>query len=134
MRTLSLPLAATLALLACRSGSPPAVEIPAAPDMPPAAAPAAEVPDCFGDYRNGDAYYRVARDAGGELYMEMDDGLPWRLTCHEDLLFQVQSPVGDEPPVPGRFVPDRTTGEIALMEIGGRVAKRCHRPEGGWLA
>ena len=103
--------------------------------VPPAATPAADTPDCFGDYRNGDAYYRVARDADGALYMEMDDGLPWRLTCHEDLLFQVQSPVGDEPPVAGRFVPDRTTGEIALMEIGGRVAKRCHGPvEDGWLA
>lgn len=92
---------------------------------------AAGVPDCFGAYLNGDARYVVAHGADGVLHMEMDDGVLWHLTCHEGLMFRIQSPVGDEPPVPGRFVPDPDTGEITLMEIGGRVARRCHAVPGG---
>jgi hypothetical protein len=86
-----------------------------------AASPVAEAPDCVGDYFNGDVCFSVVRDGDGVLHLDLDDGLPRDLTFYEGLRFCAEVP--DEPPVAGRFV-RADTGEIGLIEIGGRVARR----------
>jgi CubicO group peptidase (beta-lactamase class C family) len=88
------------------------------------ASPVTEVPDCAGDYLNGDVRFSVVRNENGVLHLDLDDGLPRDLTFYEDLRFCADAPATDEPPVAGRFVRDGDTGEIWLMEIGGRVARR----------
>ncbi|HEV8558084.1 MAG TPA: serine hydrolase domain-containing protein [Actinophytocola sp.] len=89
------------------------------------ARPAAEVPDCAGEYLNGDVIYAVARGGDGLLTLDLDDGLPRHLTFYEGLLFSAEDPTGTELPVAGRFV--RGGDSIRLMEIGGRVVRRKAR-------
>lgn len=82
------------------------------------------VPDCLGDYFNGDVRFSVLRNGDGAFQLDMDDGVRWDLTFYEGLQFCAEVPTGDEPPVAGRLVRDGDTGEITVMEIGGRVARR----------
>ncbi|GAB1510047.1 serine hydrolase domain-containing protein [Actinophytocola sp. KF-1] len=90
---------------------------------PRIAAPAvAEVPDCLGDYVNGDVRYSLVRTADGAVRVDLDDGLLRELTFYEELRFCAEFP--DEPPVAGRFVRDPESGEIGFMQVGGRVARR----------
>lgn len=90
-----------------------------------AASPVDEVPECAGDYRNGDVTYSLVRNEDGRLQLDLDDGMRRELTFYDGLRFCAELPSGDEPPVAGRLVRDVGTGEITLMEIGGRVARRC---------
>jgi CubicO group peptidase (beta-lactamase class C family) len=87
-----------------------------------AARAVAEVPDCLGDYVNGDVRYSLVRTADGAVRVDLDDGLLRDLTFYEGLRFCADFP--DEPPVAGRFVLDQDTGEIGSVEVGGRVARR----------
>jgi CubicO group peptidase (beta-lactamase class C family) len=90
-----------------------------APRIPDA--PVVEAPACAGDYHNGDVCFSVVLE--DTPYLDLDDGLHRELTFYEGLRFCAEDSTTGEPPVAGRFVMGET-GEIALMEIGGRVARR----------
>jgi CubicO group peptidase (beta-lactamase class C family) len=81
-----------------------------------------EIPDCLGDYLNGDVRYSLVRTADGAVRADLDDGLLRELTFYEGLRFCAEFP--HEPPVAGRFVLDPETGAIGSVEVGGRVARR----------
>ncbi len=87
-----------------------------------AAREVAEIPDCLGDYVNGDVRYSLVRTPDGAVRVDLDDGLLRDLTFYEELRFCAEFP--DEPPVAGRFVLDPDTGEIGAVQVGGRVARR----------
>lgn len=89
-----------------------------------------DVPDCVGDYVNGDVRYRVSRTPDSRLRLDLGDGERTELTFRGGLVFSAEEPSGDELPIVGRFVRDQRHGEIELMEISGRVARRYRTAQG----
>jgi len=93
--------------------------------MPQAAANrTSDKPDCVGRYVNGDIRYSVSRDDDGALRIDLGNGIPAQMTFYDGLVFSARDEAGDELPIIGRFVCDPDDNEIALMDIGGRVARR----------
>jgi CubicO group peptidase (beta-lactamase class C family) len=87
-------------------------------------APRPAEPACVGVYRNGDIEYAVRPAGDGGLRVDLDDGVLRELTFYSGLRFRAEAPGTGEPTVAGRFLRDSRTGEIGLMEIGGRAARR----------
>jgi CubicO group peptidase (beta-lactamase class C family) len=81
-------------------------------------------PDCAGHYMNGGICYSVSRDDDGALRIDLGNGIPAEMTFYDGLVFSAKDEAGDDLPIIGRFVCDPDDNEIALMEIGGRVARR----------
>lgn len=97
-------------------GNYPAARLPGGP------VPA--VPECVGVYRNGDVEYVVTQAQDGAWSVDLDDGIARNLTFYQGLRFCAEAPGTGEPTVAGRFLREPGTGEIGLMEIGGRAARR----------
>ncbi|KAF0790959.1 serine hydrolase domain-containing protein [Streptomyces sp. FR-008] len=81
-----------------------------------------------GDYRNGDTVFRVRTAESGVPVLTDATGLVADLTVHEDLTFTARRTDTDVAPYTGRFVTDRASGEIHLMQLGGRAARRTAAP------
>lgn len=83
--------------------------------------PVAAHEGCAGDYVNGDVEYTVVAHDDGGLHLVVD-GEPFaELICHDDLEFEVRD--GGHPQA-GRFLRDRVTGRIDMMQLSGRLARR----------
>ncbi|MFJ8329973.1 serine hydrolase domain-containing protein [Streptomyces sp. NPDC094437] len=82
-----------------------------------------------GDYLNGDTVFRVriAGDSGMPVLTDAT-GLVADLTVHQDLAFTARRTDTDAAPYIGRFVTDPASGEIHLMQLGGRAARRTAAP------
>ncbi|NNJ08210.1 beta-lactamase family protein [Streptomyces sp. PKU-MA01144] len=78
-----------------------------------------------GDYRNGDTRFAVrAHREGTALRLTDATGLTADLTLHGDLAFTARRTDTDTAPYTGRFVTDPATGDVTLMQLGGRSARR----------
>jgi CubicO group peptidase (beta-lactamase class C family) len=88
------------------------------------AAPPAEPPDCLGDYHSGDMRYSVRRGHDGTFRIRAGATTLTDVTFHAGHVFSATDPTGSGSPVTGRFLPDQQGDGIALMEVGGRVARR----------
>ncbi|MEU9232745.1 serine hydrolase domain-containing protein [Streptomyces subrutilus] len=101
---------------------------PRVPAAMPAVTAAVPAPGgLLGEYRNGDTYFSVRRDdseGGTGLRLSDGTGLVAAMTLHEQLFFTARRLDADEAPYTGRFVSDPATGEAALMQLGGRSARR----------
>ncbi|WP_367127825.1 serine hydrolase domain-containing protein [Saccharothrix sp. HUAS TT1] len=97
-------------------------------DPAPPAAPVAEPPDCLGDYLSGDMRYLVRRDHDGGIRIRAGATTLVNVTFHADHVFSATDPTGPGRPVTGRFLPDSRGERIALLEVGGRVARREPAP------
>ncbi|MEU0398712.1 serine hydrolase domain-containing protein [Streptomyces sp. NPDC006197] len=76
-----------------------------------------------GDYANGDTLFTV-RPHGDGLRLGDRTGLVADVVLHDDLVFTAERVDTVAPPYPGRFLPDHDTGDIGLMQLTGRTAKR----------
>ena len=94
---------------------------PVAKALGPAAPPP---PDVFGSYRNGDTQYSVTTLENGETGLAIDGEAVARLTFHEGFIFGQQDLASGQWIYPGRFLPDPITRELALIQVGGRLARR----------
>lgn len=84
--------------------------------------------DCAGSYVNGDVEYTVVARDGGELQLVVD-GEPFaEFTCYQNLEFEVRD-VADEHPQRGRFLRDRHSGRIDMIQLSGRLARRARRTQ-----
>jgi hypothetical protein len=90
--------------------------------------PASTPPDCDGTYLNGDVQYCVTTLENGHIHLEIEGEAVARLTFHEGLTFAQQDLTSGQSMYPGRVVPDPVTGEIAFIQIGGRLARRVVPP------
>ncbi|PNG22474.1 serine hydrolase domain-containing protein [Streptomyces cahuitamycinicus] len=83
-------------------------------------------PDRFtGDYRNGDTRFAVrTRGDGSALRLTDATGLTADLALHGDLTFTARRTDTDTAPYTGRFVTAPATGDVVLMQLGGRSARR----------
>ncbi|MFJ7298001.1 serine hydrolase domain-containing protein [Streptomyces collinus] len=78
-----------------------------------------------GDYRNGDTRFAVrARGDGCALRLTDATGLTADLALHGDLTFTARRTDTDTAPYTGRFVTAPATGDVVLMQLGGRSARR----------
>ncbi|MFF8593579.1 serine hydrolase domain-containing protein [Streptomyces sp. NPDC015220] len=78
-----------------------------------------------GDYRNGDTRFAVrARHDGAALRLTDATGLTADLALHDDLTFTARRTDADTAPYTGRFVAEPATGDVVLMQLGGRSALR----------
>ncbi|WP_330333367.1 beta-lactamase family protein [Streptomyces sp. NBC_00536] len=98
------------------------------PVLPPQAPPGADLRALTGEFRNGDTYFAVRAhgDAGDGRGLRLSDGtgLVADLTLYDGLVFTARRADAEEAPYAGRFVLDPATGEAALMQLGGRSARR----------
>ncbi|MGP4004548.1 serine hydrolase domain-containing protein, partial [Streptomyces sp. 8N706] len=79
-----------------------------------------------GDYRNGDTSFAVrAHRDGSALRLTDATGLVADMTLHDDLVFTARRIDTDTAPYTGRFVTDPATGDVTLMQLGGRSARRA---------
>jgi CubicO group peptidase (beta-lactamase class C family) len=86
---------------------------------PPTALPE----DCVGSYLNGDIEFSVTAQENGDLSLETEgEALP--LVFHEGLIFSQEDPTSGQRIPAGRFLHDPTTGDLDLIQINGRVARR----------
>ncbi|MCF1649921.1 serine hydrolase domain-containing protein [Streptomyces indiaensis] len=83
-------------------------------------------PDRFtGDYRNGDTRFAVrSRPGGTALRLTDATGLTADLALHSDLTFTARRTDTDTAPYTGRFVTESADGDVVLMQLGGRSARR----------
>ncbi|WP_052868032.1 serine hydrolase domain-containing protein [Streptomyces niger] len=78
-----------------------------------------------GDYRNGDTSFAVrTHHDGATLRLTDATGLTADLTVHADLVFTARRTDTGTAPFSGRFVTDPATGDVTLMQLGGRSARR----------
>lgn len=80
--------------------------------------------DCAGRYRNGHSDIAVAVTDDGELELTVDDVICAPLTCYEGLRFTIQGRTAAQPGYMGRFLRDTESGNIDVIQIGGRSARR----------
>ena len=85
--------------------------------------PAEPPPNCVGSYLNGDIEYSVTVE-NGDVRLAIDGEAVARLTFHEGLTFAQQDPTSGLSMHPGRFLPDPTTGDLDLIQVGGRLGRR----------
>ncbi|WP_328726455.1 serine hydrolase domain-containing protein [Streptomyces sp. NBC_00259] len=78
-----------------------------------------------GDYGNGDTVFSIRRHDDG-IRLSDRTGLVADVTVHDSLSFTARRVDTDAAPYVGRFVLDGGTGEIALLQLAGRSAKRTH--------
>lgn len=79
-----------------------------------------------GDYRNGDTSFAVrTHQDGASLRLTDATGLSADLALHDDLVFTARRTDTDTAPFTGRFVTDPATGDVTLMQLGGRSAQRA---------
>ncbi|MFI6108705.1 serine hydrolase domain-containing protein [Streptomyces sp. NPDC051310] len=79
-----------------------------------------------GDYRNGDTRFAVrAHGDGTALRLTDATGLTADLALHGDLAFTARRTDTDTAPYTGRFLTDPATGDVVLMQLGGRSARRA---------
>lgn len=79
-----------------------------------------------GDYRNGDTCFAVRIHHGGTALRLTDaTGLTADLALHGDLTFTARRTDTDTVPHTGRFVTEPATGDVVLMQLGGRSARRA---------
>ncbi|MFD8411442.1 serine hydrolase domain-containing protein [Streptomyces sp. NPDC059650] len=78
-----------------------------------------------GDYGNGDTVFSVRRHHDG-IRLSDRTGLIADVTVHDSLNFTARRIDTDAAPYVGRFVLDGGTGEVALLQLAGRSAKRIH--------
>jgi hypothetical protein len=83
---------------------------------------------CLGSYHNGDLEYVVSGAAGGLLRIAVEGDRFDGVVCHDDLTFSLRDPACPDRTVTGRFVRDRTGGQIDGLLLGGRLARRKARP------
>jgi hypothetical protein len=89
----------------------------------PLGAPIAPPPDCAGSYLNGDNEYVLTAKEGGELALEVEgEALP--LVFHEGLIFSQEDRASGGRIPAGRLLRDPVSGDLDLIQIGGRVARR----------
>lgn len=93
-----------------------------APQAPGGAGPG--IASLVGDYANGDTIFSIRPHEGG-VHLSDDTGLVADVSVHDGLLFTARRIDTAAAPYTGRFVPDPDTGEIVLMQLAGRSAKRC---------
>jgi CubicO group peptidase (beta-lactamase class C family) len=85
--------------------------------------PLAEYAGCVGGYRNGEMEYSV-RQYGEKLQLTVDDEPYGELVLYRDLIFAVRDQDTGAIDQTGRFLRDRRCGEIAWIQVGGRLARR----------
>jgi CubicO group peptidase (beta-lactamase class C family) len=85
--------------------------------------PTAPPPSCVGNYLNGDTEYSVTLEKGDTL-LAIDGEAVARLAFHEGFTFAQQDLTSGQRMVPGRFLPDPITGELDLIQVSGRLARR----------
>ncbi|TLQ42864.1 serine hydrolase domain-containing protein [Streptomyces marianii] len=78
-----------------------------------------------GDYRNGDTSFVVRAHRGGGLLLTDSTGLAADVTLHDDLVFTARRTDTRAGSYTGRFVTDPATGDVTLMQLGGRSARRA---------
>ncbi len=93
---------------------------------PPTAPPVTTGLDRFtGDYRNGDTRFAVrAHRDGTALRLTDTTGYTADLALRADLGFTARRTDTGTAPHTGRFLTDPATGEVTLMQLGGRSARR----------
>lgn len=80
--------------------------------------------DCLGRFVNGDSEIRVVPGPRGVPAVSLGGTADAELRCFPDLRFEIREQ-GAEMSYPGRFVRDPVGGSVDLLELGGRVSKRC---------
>jgi CubicO group peptidase (beta-lactamase class C family) len=98
---------------------------PATP--PPGRRPLPAPPSCTAIYKNAEVEYVVRRGRDGAVYLAVDGDAPERVTVYEGLTFWLQDEASGRQEFGGRFVRDAKTGEIAGLQMGGRLAPKCAR-------
>ncbi|GHF24644.1 serine hydrolase [Streptomyces mashuensis] len=96
------------------------------PGLPPGPATGATAPDpapVLGDYANGDTVFSVRRHEGG-VRLSDRTGLVADVTLHDGLYFTARRVDAGQAPYAGRFLPDGDTGEVTLLRLAGRSARR----------
>jgi CubicO group peptidase (beta-lactamase class C family) len=95
----------------------------AAPATAPGPRASLEVPaGLAGRYVNGDTEYSVV-DADGGLWLSVDGDPYARVMAHPDLTFELVDPDSGQLVPGGRFLRD-DNGAVALVQLGGRLARR----------
>jgi CubicO group peptidase (beta-lactamase class C family) len=92
------------------------------PDVPGTAT----LPDpgrLLGDYLNGDTCFSLRRHRDG-IRLSDRTGLVADVTLHDRMIFTARRVDAGDAPYTGRFVLDGATGDITLMQLGGRSAQR----------
>lgn len=78
-----------------------------------------------GDYRNGDTRFTVRTHQDGTTLRLTDaTGLTAGLALRGDLTFDARRTDAETAPFSGRFVTETATGDVVLMQLGGRSARR----------
>jgi CubicO group peptidase (beta-lactamase class C family) len=106
-----------------REGLPIGPATPA-PGRRPLPAPSS----CTAIYKNAEVEYVVRPGHDGGVYLAVDGDVPERVTVYEGLTFWLQDAASGRHEFGGRFVRDPKTGEIAGLQMGGRLAPKCARP------
>lgn len=94
----------------------------------PVAVPEAADTGCAGRFVNGDTELLIARGDNGGLVATLGPEGQAELSCAEDLTFSIADPSGGATTYSGRFVRDPVSGEIDLVQLSGRVARRVPAP------
>jgi CubicO group peptidase (beta-lactamase class C family) len=103
--------------------------IPIGPTTPPPGdTPLMPPPACAARYANAEMEYVVRSGRDGSFYLAVDGDTPERVTFYEGLTFWLHDGATGRPEFGGRFVRDPKTGEIAGLQMGGRLAPKCARP------
>jgi len=86
--------------------------------------PTAPPPGCVGSYLNGDdEFFSVTAQENGDLSWGGEgEALP--LVFHEGLIFSVEDRTSGQWTPAGRFLRDPITGDLDLVQMNGRVARR----------
>ncbi|MFF7885281.1 serine hydrolase domain-containing protein [Streptomyces sp. NPDC020794] len=77
----------------------------------------------LGDYLNGDTRFSLRPHCDG-IRLSDRTGLVADVTLHDRMIFTARRVDASEAPYTGRFVLDGATGDVALMQLGGRSAQR----------
>lgn len=92
--------------------------------LPGVSAPQPAPMGCEGRYRNGSSEVVIAAHDGGPLELLADGLLHASLTCHTGLRFTMGDVTQSGMRYVGRFIRNPQTGEIDLVQVAGRTARR----------
>ncbi|MFI6511952.1 serine hydrolase domain-containing protein [Streptosporangium sp. NPDC050855] len=82
-------------------------------------------PECAGRYVNGEMEFTVVADGAGGLGLTTNAAERFELTLFEGLRFTMREPAGGRTTYTGRFLRDPGTGEVDLVQVAGRLARRA---------